>query len=183
MAAFPVEPNHARSIVASKENGCTKEVLEIISVLSSTSKVFLDITEQRDAAAEARKMFRHHTGDHMSILNAVRAFQDISNSESRAARRDWCRSHFLNERTLLEASKIREQLARTCRRQGIDPDVSCGDQEEPVLRCMHDGLVHQTALLRPDKSYKQVMGQSVRNFFLKIICLSSLTFLTKLLDH
>ncbi|KAG5641909.1 hypothetical protein DXG03_003976 [Asterophora parasitica] len=162
MAFFPLEPAHARSVIASKEHGCTLEVLDIISVLSASSKLFVDITEQRDAAAEARRMFRHASGDHLTILNAVRAYEEIaSGNGGKATRREWCRKHFLNERTLLEAAEIRNQLRHTCVRLNIDWKVSCRDKEELVVRSLAYGLAQNSAFLQPDGSYKQTMGQSV----------------------
>ncbi|KAF8074844.1 P-loop containing nucleoside triphosphate hydrolase protein [Lyophyllum atratum] len=162
MAFFPLEPVHARSVIASKENGCTREVLDIISILSASSKLFVDITEQRETAAEARRMFRHPSGDHLTILNAARAYEEIAaGSGGKAARREWCRKHFLNERTLLEAAEIRNQLRQTCVRLGIDWKVTCGDKEEPVVQSLAYGLAQNSAFLQPDGSYKQTMGQSV----------------------
>ena len=101
MASFPLEPQHACAVVASKEYGCTFEVLDIVSIISASSKLFLDISDQREAVAEIRRKFRHPSGDHMTILNAVRAYREIAASENTHARREWCRKHFLNERTLL----------------------------------------------------------------------------------
>lgn len=162
MAFFPLEPVHARAVIASKENSCTLEVLDIISVLSASSKLFIDVSEQRDAAAEARRMFRHASGDHLTVLNAVRAYGEITvGSGGKGARRDWCRKHFLNERTLVEAAEIRNQLRQTCTRVGIDWKVSCGEKEEPVLKSLASGLAQNSAFLQPDGSYKQTMGQSV----------------------
>jgi HrpA-like RNA helicase len=162
MASFPLEPNYARAVLASKEYGCTLEVLEIISVLSSSSKLFLDITEHRDAATEARRKFRHASGDHLTILNAVRSYQEISASDSKWGRKDWCRKHFLNERTLIEAKEIKDQLSQTCARVGIDWRVSCGESEENVLMSLGHGLIQNSAFMQPDGSYKQTIGQSVR---------------------
>lgn len=161
MASFPLEPIFARSLIASKDYSCTLETLDIISVLSSSSKLFLDISEHRDAASEARLKFRHPSGDHLTILNAVRAYHDIAASENKGARRDWCRKHYLNERTLIEAREIKDQLRQACTRLGIDWKVSCGDREEPVLKSIAHGLAQNSAFLQPDGSYKQVMGQSV----------------------
>jgi ATP-dependent RNA helicase DHX33 len=160
MAFFPLEPIYARTVVASKDMGCTLEVIDIISVLSATSKLFVDITEQREAAADARRMFRHPSGDHLTILNAVRSYTEVA-AEGKAARKAWCRMHFLNERTLLEAVSIRNQLRQTCGRMGIDWKVSCGDSEEPVIKSLAHGLAQNSAFLQPDGSYKQTMGQSV----------------------
>ncbi|ESK90497.1 atp-dependent rna helicase prh1 [Moniliophthora roreri MCA 2997] len=161
MAAFPLEPVYSRAVLASKEYGCTSEVLTIISVLSTSSKLFIDSSEQRDTVSEVRRKFRHASGDHLTILNVVRAYRDVALSENKSGRREWCRKHFLNERALIEANDIREQLQQTCGRLGIDSKVSCSDKDEPIIQALGHGLVANTAFLQPDGSYKQTMGQSV----------------------
>jgi HrpA-like RNA helicase len=166
MAFFPLEPIYARAVVASKELGCTLEIIDIISVLSATSKLFLDVTEQREAAADARRMFRHPSGDHLTVLNAVRSYMEIAATEGKPARKAWCKKHFLNERTFIEAVSIRDQLRQTCARMKIDWKVSCGDKEEPVVKSLAHGLAQNSAFLQPDGSYKQTMGQSVIVFTL-----------------
>ena len=164
MALFPLEPQHACAVVASKEYGCTFEVLDIVSIISASSKLFLDVSGQREAVAEIRRKFRHPSGDHITILNAVRAYREIAASENKHARREWCRKHFVNERTLLEARNIREQLVVTCRRAGIDPAASAKENEDPVIRSMGHGLAGNSAFIQPDGSYKQTMGQSVSSY-------------------
>lgn len=161
MASFPIEPYHARIILASKTHGCTSEVIDIVSLISSSASLFLDVSDQRDAIADARRKFRHPSGDHLTILNALRSYQEIAASESKGERREWCRKHYLNERILTEALKIRDQLRVTCQRVELDWRTSSSDVEEPVLRCFTAGLMQQSALLQPDGSYKQLMGQSV----------------------
>jgi ATP-dependent RNA helicase DHX33 len=132
-----------------------------VSLLSSSSTLFLDISDQRDAIAEVRCKFRHASGDHMTMLNALRSYQELAASDSKGARKEWCRQHFVNERTFVEATKIRDQLRQTCQRVGIDWRASTADSEEPVLRCFVTGLVQQSAFLQPDGTYKQTMGHSV----------------------
>lgn len=99
----------------------------------------------------------------MSILNAVKSYHDIAQTEGKAARKEWCRKHFLNERTFLEAMNIRDQLRQTCGRLGIDWKTSAGDEEGPILRSLAHGLVQNSAFIQPDGSYKQTMAQSVCN--------------------
>lgn len=158
MATFPIEPYLACVILASKMHGCTSEVIDIVALLSSSSKLFLDISDQRDAIADARRKFRHPSGDHLTMLNAFRSYQEIAANESKGERKEWCRKHYLNERTFTEALKIRDQLRVTCQRVGLDWRTSRSDMEEPVLRCFTTGLMQQSALLQPDGSYKQLMG-------------------------
>jgi len=175
MAIFPVEPHFSRSILASASSslssptttqGCTKEVLTIISILSSSSKLFLDNSSQRETVSSARLKFKHHTGDHMTILNAVRAYDEISThhhrgTASKSERREWCKKHFINERALIEAKKIKEQLIDVCKKLKLDPEVSCGENDELVLNSLGFGLVGNSAFLQQDGSYKQTMGHSV----------------------
>ncbi|KAJ8594004.1 P-loop containing nucleoside triphosphate hydrolase protein [Rhizopogon salebrosus TDB-379] len=161
MASFPVEPYFARIILASKTYGCTSEVIDIVSILSSSSTLFIDISDQRDAIVEARNKFRHASGDHMTMLNALRAYQEIAASETKGGRKEWCRQHFVNERTFVEAMKIRDQLRQTCQRVGIDWHAAMADNEEPMLRSFVTGLIQQSAFLQPDGTYKQTLGHSV----------------------
>ncbi|KDQ62265.1 hypothetical protein JAAARDRAFT_121203 [Jaapia argillacea MUCL 33604] len=161
MASFPLEPPLACVVLTSKEHGCTLEILDIVSVLSCTSKLFFDVSDDRDNALEARRKFRHSSGDHMTILNAMRAYQEIASVESKGARRDWCRKHYLNERTLMEATKIRDQLRVACERIGLDWKASCGENEVAVLKSLCRGLVHNSALKQPDGSYMQTTGRSL----------------------
>ncbi|KAF8621407.1 hypothetical protein AX15_007819 [Amanita polypyramis BW_CC] len=166
MALFPLEPSHARSILASHEYGCTPQILSIISVLSASSKLFVDVSEQRENAAEARRAFVSTRGDHLSILNVVRAYEDVCRSQGQAERRKWCQKYWVNERTLIEARDIRKQLEGVCERLGWtevlrDTGGSGEKEEESILLSLGCGLVQNSAFLQPNGSYKQTMGRSI----------------------
>ena len=164
MAFFPLEPPFSRALLAASTHGCVREVLDIVSVLSSSSKLFFDSTadsEAREAALEERRKFRHASGDHLTILNVVRAYDEIAQAESKGGRKAWCQKQYINFRCLSEALDIRKQLREVCERMKIDWKASCGDQEQPVLRSLVAGLVQNTAFLKPDGGYKQVMGPSI----------------------
>ncbi|KAI0823300.1 P-loop containing nucleoside triphosphate hydrolase protein [Trametes gibbosa] len=164
MGAFPLEPPLARALLAGAELGCASEVLTILSVLSASSHLFVDTHEAREAAADARRKFRHPAGDHLTVLNVVRAYEEVAaGGGGKAGRREWCRRMYLNERCLGEAASIRAQLRDVCARMGVEWGASGGgrDGEGPVLRALVRGLVQNTAFLQPDGSYKQVMGPSI----------------------
>lgn len=159
---FPLEPQYAASLLTSVKHQCTSEVISILSLLSSSAPLFPDNTSQRDAASEARAKFRHPSGDHWTMLNVFRAYDEISASEGKSGRKDWCKRNFVNQRALREAGDIRKQLRSVCKRMNIDCSLSCGNEESPVLRSILKGLLQQVAFLQPDGSYKQMMGPSVR---------------------
>ncbi|PFH53277.1 hypothetical protein AMATHDRAFT_137858 [Amanita thiersii Skay4041] len=148
MALFPLDPTYSRAVIAAYELRCLPHILRIISVLSASSKLFVDITEEREKAAEARRMFASTKGDHLTILNVVRAYEDLcrgldngiedglarqkgdlteqnlegskkrARSRVRMERREWCRKYWINERSLEEARDIRTQLEGVCDRLG-----------------------------------------------------------------
>lgn len=178
MAFFPLEPALSRAVIASVEFGCTSEVLTIVSVLSSSSKLFVDTTDSRDSAREAHTKFRHLSGDHLTALNVVRAYEDVLQNEgsadgkkaSKAALKDWCVRNYVSHRCLTEALEIRAQLREYCQRQAIDWRTSCGDkvgEEQAVLRSLVRGFVQNTAFLQPDGRYKQVIGHSVSSLLIE----------------
>ncbi|KAI0051080.1 P-loop containing nucleoside triphosphate hydrolase protein [Auriscalpium vulgare] len=161
MASFPLEPQYAAILLASVDNKCVADVISILSLLSSSSPLFPDSSAQRDDAAEARLKFRHPSGDHLTMLNVFRAYDELSASEGKGARRDWCRQNYVNERALREAGDIRTQLRGVCERTQLDWAVSCGDADGPVLKSLTRGLLQHAAFLQPDGSYKQTLGPSV----------------------
>ena len=158
---LPVEPLYAASLLISVKHQCTSEVISIISLLSSSVPLFPDTASQRDAASEARAKFRHPSGDHWTILNVFRAYDEICVSEDKSGRKDWCKRNFINQRALREACDIRKQLRGVCNRMKIDDSLTCGNDATPVLRSLLKGLLQHVAFLQPDGSYKQVMGPSV----------------------
>ncbi|EJD50794.1 P-loop containing nucleoside triphosphate hydrolase protein [Auricularia subglabra TFB-10046 SS5] len=158
MAAFPVDPPLAASLLRAAELGCMNEVLDIVSVLSASASVFFDASspEAREAALEARSKFRHAAGDHLTLRNVLVAYAQVC--ADGAGPRDWCRRNFVNERALREAGDIRRQLSAACEKLALDPRASAGDDADAVLRALLRGAFQNTALLQPDGTYKQTMG-------------------------
>ena len=161
MAALPVGPKFSRAILASGSLGCSKEVIDIVSMLSTSSRLFFSVPNNESNTVGARDKFKHHSGDHCTILNAFRAYQEVVSTATGREVKSWCAVNFLNERALSEAMEIRRQLRRICERIGINTDLSCGDQEQPILRSLVLGLIQNTAFLQSNGVYKQVMGPSV----------------------
>ncbi|KZP00950.1 P-loop containing nucleoside triphosphate hydrolase protein [Calocera viscosa TUFC12733] len=177
LASFPLEPALSLVVLSSQSRACTAEILDIVSLLTCTAKLFIDNADTREAAADARKKFQHRDGDHLTLLNIFRSFEDVLSSNlsaassqanggpahtgSRRAAREWCKAHFLNEKALNEATTIRTQLRGNCEREKIDWKVSCGDDAEPVLRCLLDGLFRKSAIKAPDGTYRQIGMQQV----------------------
>lgn len=198
MARFPLDPAQSRSLLESVKFGHVSSVISVLSLLSTSGKIYYD-PKDRGTAHEVRLRFRHRSGDHMTLLNVLRAYEDVLGQSQTAATanghkpsqksvqmdaegksrivnhkgaQEWCRAHFLNERALKEGLDIRKQLQECCDRekmgwkmsQTTSPGKNEGEnEEEGVLRSLLAGLWQNTALITPDGSYKQVVGNQVCN--------------------
>jgi HrpA-like RNA helicase len=172
MAKFPLEPAHACAVLTARAYGpaVLSSVISIVSILSCTSKLFLDPSDPaaREEASEARKKFRHPSGDHLTRLNALNAYIEAATAGSKNERKRWCKDNFVNERTCVEAINIREQVTRVAGKLKIQSDHGANDNgggqsqvEEGVLRSLTAGYATNTAFLQPDGTYKQLIGLSV----------------------
>ncbi|CAK9059448.1 unnamed protein product [Durusdinium trenchii] len=63
------------------------------------------------AADKAHKHFASGYGDHLSLLNAYRAYVDCG------SKAEFCREHFLSERNMRQAENVRKQLASLARKR------------------------------------------------------------------
>ncbi|KAI9563591.1 hypothetical protein GHT06_011055 [Daphnia sinensis] len=145
MAAFPLDPRFTKLILASKDLGCTEEIVSIVALLSADS-IMVNATAQREQANNVRAKFASSEGDHMTLLNIFRAFRTAKQN------RNWCFENFVNYRNLLYAVEVRKQLAELCERTNI-PMKSCNPQTEPIRRCLLAGLFLSVAEYQREGHY------------------------------
>lgn len=164
MAALPLEPKQAKVLLASFENQCSSEIIDLLALLGSADAILSVPFQHREAASAIRSKFIHRSGDHMMLLNILKAYEEICESmPSPKERRQWCKDHFLSIKTLNQALDARVQLRDRVNRldAGLDCTMSAGDNEEPVLLCLLAGLFTNTAMRMPDDKYRRTIGSMV----------------------
>lgn len=166
MAALPLEPVYSRVLLSSFAEGCPSDVIDLISLLGNRDNLLVNTVQTRDAAAAARKKFVHRTGDHMFLLNILRAYEDVEKSEQRS----WCKDNFVNWKAMTQVLQARAQLRERCERLKLDWEHSVGDEAEPVLNALVSGLFSNTALQQTDGTYRHTTSRRVR--FLRLFCFS-----------
>ncbi|CAI2170721.1 933_t:CDS:10 [Funneliformis geosporum] len=155
MAEFPLEPSYARVLIASQELSCTREAIEIVSLLSVDS-IFFSPQDQREHASDAKKKFMSPFGDLITFLNVLRSY------ETQKGNSEWCYQNFINRRNMKHVIDVRKQLIQLCTRMGIPTNSSCGNEYEIVLKCMLCGFFRNSAILQPTNNYRTVFSnQSV----------------------
>ncbi|KAL4665458.1 hypothetical protein H8959_000077 [Pygathrix nigripes] len=81
MAAFPLEPKFAKTILMSPKFHCTEEILTIVSLLSVDS-VLHNPPSRREEVQGVRKKFISSEGDHMTLLNIYRTFKNLGGNKT-----------------------------------------------------------------------------------------------------
>jgi len=164
MAALPLEPKQAKVLLASFEHGCSAEIIDLLSLLGSADAILSVPFQHREAAGAARSKFIHRSGDHMMLLNILKAYEEICESmPSAKERKAWCKDHYLSIKTLSQVLDARGQLRDRVHRldSSLDCTLSAGDNEEPILLCLLAGLITNTAMRMPDGRYRRTTGSMV----------------------
>ncbi|KAH0802047.1 pre-mRNA-splicing factor ATP-dependent RNA helicase DEAH1-like isoform X1 [Histomonas meleagridis] len=104
MAVLPVEPKHAKSLIASKKFGCTNEMSTLIAILSEQGQIFLRPRDKVTKADAAHSQFKSGYGDHISLINVYEEF--VNNGSDKK----WCEDNFINYKVLSRAERSRNQL-------------------------------------------------------------------------
>lgn len=145
MAAFPLEPKFAKTILLSPKFHCTEEILTIVSLLSVDS-VLYNPPARREEVQNVRKKFISSEGDHITLLNIYRTFRNTGGNK------DWCKENFVNSKNMMLVAEVRAQLREICLKMSMPIMSSRGDVES-VRRCLAHSLFMNTAELQPDGSY------------------------------
>ncbi|TXT06105.1 hypothetical protein VHUM_03578 [Vanrija humicola] len=172
MLHYPLDPEHARILVAAFELGCAAELIDILALVVS-GPVFHDRGDTRETAAAARAKFIHRDGDHLTAMNVLRAYLALRSGDGSDDDDDgaapkakagkggigaWCRDNHVNGKTLAAAARVRAQLRMLAARHGADPATSCAGDFSLVGRALLQGLFMNTAVIQADGSYRQTVG-------------------------
>ncbi|KAI9722617.1 MAG: hypothetical protein M1812_001548 [Candelaria pacifica] len=179
IAKLPLSPSLARVLLASSENDCVHEVIDIIAALE-VDNVFLTPTseEKKEEAEIARRALIRREGDHLTLMATVQAYA-ADNSD----RRSWAENHFVNHRAMQNVMDIRKQLrahvthlnlvssstnghlttvtpATTSSSTSTSTSTSTSSLPLPtrILISFLTGFLTSTARLIPDGSYRTLIG-------------------------
>lgn len=147
MSKYPLDPRLSRALIASKDIGCSDELLTIIALLS-VDTVFQVPHDKREQAHDVHRKFHSTDGDHVTLLNVWRAWNHAKCNQQ------WAYANFLNNRNLLNARDIRQQLLLLWQQNGAGQRQSCGQNTELLRKCLARGYGDHVAVLQRDGTYK-----------------------------
>ncbi|OMJ12419.1 putative ATP-dependent RNA helicase DHX33 [Smittium culicis] len=185
MAEFPLDPVYSKVLYESIKHKCTSEALDLVAALSVDS-LFYSPIDNREAAFNAHKQFQSLNGDHWTVINLLKAFNEYKNNSSKVVIFDqlendpdsfelyenannkdksssdklefWCKKNFVSFRNLSHVIRIRQQISNLASNLNIDVSTSCGDDTDTVLICLLSGFFYKCAMLQPDGTYRSLTG-------------------------
>lgn len=149
MAEFPLDPMLSKTVVASDSLGCSEEVISIVSMLSLQNSVFFRPKDRKEAADNARKAFNHPLGDHLSLLNVWKQYEDSNYSSQ------WCHEHFIQVKSMKKARDIREQIINLLDR--VEIDLKSNSDSDFIRKAFTMGFFSNSAQIqRSGESYRSI---------------------------
>ncbi|CAI4034839.1 hypothetical protein SMKI_11G2910 [Saccharomyces mikatae IFO 1815] len=145
MAKFPLQPSLSKILLIAVQNGCSSEMLTIVSMLS-VPQVFYRPKERQKEADIARNKFFIAKSDHLTLLNVFVQWRANKFSSQ------WCNKHFVQYKSLVKARDIRDQLLTILKSQDI-PVTSSGKDWNIIKKCICSGFAHQAAKISGLRNY------------------------------
>lgn len=147
MANFPLDPTMSKMVIESIEDGCSNEVLIIVSMLSGPPVFYRPEGREEDSDRE-RERFYIHDSDHLTLLNVYKQWQ--RNHESS----NWCASRFVNYRLMIKVKDVVDQLKHIMKTHKYN--ITSTKDENVIKRCICKSYFHQAAMLKNLKEYQNL---------------------------
>mmetsp|Transcript_23886 Transcript_23886/g.45405 ORF Transcript_23886/g.45405 Transcript_23886/m.45405 type:complete len:582 (+) Transcript_23886:1331-3076(+) len=150
LSRFPLEPQAARTIIASAELGCSEEMI-VVHALICTESLFCMPKANRNEALIAHDRFTSPDGDHVTLLNMYRGYLETAMRH----RKDWAFDNFINIRSLKHAENVHQQLRGHCSAMNI-PLKSATNGSESFRRALVSGFFLNVAQRQHDGTYRAI---------------------------
>ena len=146
MADFPMDPQLAKTLIASVDFGCSEEILTIVAMLSVQNVFYRPKEKQGQADAKKAKFFQPE-GDHLTLLAVYNGWAASKFSMP------WCMDNYIQGRSMRRAQDVRKQLLGIMDRYHHDI-ISCGKNYNRVRKALCSGYFRNAAKKDPQEGYK-----------------------------
>ncbi len=151
MSEFPLDPPLSKMLLfAHQHEGCSTEVLIVVSMLSVPS-VFFRPKDREEESDAAREKFFVPESDHLTLLNVYqRAKQYKFDSE-------WCTRHFIHSKGIRKAREVHAQLVDLMKTQKLEPR-SCGGSWDAVRKAICSAYFYNSSKIKGIGEYINMLS-------------------------
>ncbi|CAG9994486.1 unnamed protein product, partial [Clonostachys byssicola] len=161
-AMCPLEPIWYRAIEIGADLGCSTDIVDIAVLCSSQKPIFLQPLGIVRVARAAQEAFMRPGSDHLTLLNAFRAFMHARRSfegqeDSEMALRHWCLVNFLSMEALEEV-RLARQAVGSFLHTNTKLTLSCASitDETTIPKTLAIAFFTHTAIHRTGDEYRTV---------------------------
>ncbi|XP_030235671.1 putative pre-mRNA-splicing factor ATP-dependent RNA helicase DHX32 [Gadus morhua] len=148
MSEFPLDPQMAKTLLASCEFDCVDEVVTIAAMLTAPSCFRAPSVGLRaDPSCRSLMKFQHPAGDHFTLINVFKAFQQ-SRQDPYCRVEEWCEANHLSLSALRSADRLRDELIHILRRTELPISTAtfgCRSNTLNIKRALLAGFFMQVA--------------------------------------
>uniref|UniRef100_A0A8D0AN87 RNA helicase n=1 Tax=Sander lucioperca TaxID=283035 RepID=A0A8D0AN87_SANLU len=121
MSEFPLEPQMAKTLLASCEFDCVSEVVIIAAMLTVPTCFTVPSADLKPEATQCHMKFQNPEGDHFTLINIYKAFKQCQQDPCNCIDyycnvAKWCQDLYLNHAALLMADALRAEITDTLKR-------------------------------------------------------------------
>ncbi|CDW77464.1 probable atp-dependent rna helicase dhx35 isoform 1 [Stylonychia lemnae] len=184
MAILPTEPLFSKLLITALKDEYIeiKDSISAIVGLLSVENILFQPKGQESIVLKKRKKFINTESDHLTLLNIFSHFKEVYKTKSKKDAIEFAREHFFNDKSLVKALLIKEQLDDYLK-QIIDKrnknqvsqmkqdgetekmsdyqeiQISNKEKQQKVVRCLKDGLILNVATLEKGNQYKTMNNE------------------------
>ena len=140
MVQFPLDPPLAKMLLMGHQEGCTNEILTIVSMLS-VPPVFFRPNDRAEESDAAREKFFVPESDHLTLLHIYNQWKN------NGYRSEWCVQHFLHHKILRKAKEVRSQMIDIMGQQRL-PVASTQLDWDIVRKAISSSYFHNASKLK-----------------------------------
>ena len=134
LADLPLSPVLGKILLVSVELGCSEQVLSIVAMLSVKPAFMRPDRANAHRLQATKDKLSDLSSDHLTLLNVYEAWQAAGRCAT------WATAHLLDQRELLRAQDVRQQLESLLLARGLQLLRLAGSYREAVLRAICSGL-------------------------------------------
>ncbi|KNC71292.1 hypothetical protein SARC_16168, partial [Sphaeroforma arctica JP610] len=125
--------------------------MSIVAMLSAGNTIFYRPKDKAMLADTARVNFNSPGGDHMTLLNVWKQWEESGFSIP------WCFENFIQHRSMKRARDVREQLVGLMERVEIESTTT--EDNTLIRKAITSGFFYNTAKLTRSGNYKTIKHQ------------------------
>ena len=145
MVEFPLDPVLSKMILTAVEEGCTEEILTLVSMLS-VPNVFYRPKDRAEEADAARDKFIVPLSDHLTLLSVYAQWV------SHGHRDHWCTAHYIHPKSLHKAREVRSQLSDILRDQ-LKIKLVSKMNHDSIRRCIATASILKASRMKSINEY------------------------------